>query len=58
VYVNPGIGAGDVTVTVPVGTAQVGIMPLVIGVGGVAGCALTVSGVVSDIQPFTVEVTV
>ena len=45
---------GVLTVIVPVGVLQVGCTTVTVGVAGVAGCALIVTGVEADTQPLVV----
>ena len=53
----PAAGAGNETVIVPVGTAQVGwAVTLAVGATGFAGTALTVKEVIGVLQPFTVAI--
>ena len=47
----PAAGAGVLTVMVPVATAHVGWVNVVVGAAGVAGCGLMVTDDAMEIQP-------
>ena len=50
-YVIPAAGAGVLIVIVPVATAQVGCVNVVVGAAGGVGCGLIVTDVAGDVHP-------